>query len=243
MLVQETEAIAATTAGVSSRPTAASATRAPRPGVTTLRALSTPSAASRPPLLGPVALVRSVLATHGLRGLWLGQSGTLLRETGGSSAWFTTYEVLTAALLARRQRAGRDRGAPLARKDLRMWELLLAGACAGVSYNVVLFPADSIKSAMQTEAELRGPIVHGDPPRPRRGRGFVGTARDIYVRRGVRGLYAGLGVTVVRSAPSSALIFLIYETLEKQFGGWFVRGGVRAGRGEASMDYRSMDAL
>ncbi|KAG1869315.1 hypothetical protein C8R48DRAFT_771464 [Suillus tomentosus] len=40
------------------------------------------------PLPGPVAIRMSVIHTEGLRGLWLGQTGTLIRECGGGAAWF-----------------------------------------------------------------------------------------------------------------------------------------------------------
>ncbi len=77
-----------------------------------------------------------------------------------------------------------------ARLELKEWESAIAGACAGVAYNIVLFPADSVKSALQTEEELR----------PRNGassggarRTFWGMGRAMYASQGVRGLYAGHG--------------------------------------------------
>jgi len=100
----------------------------------------------------------------------------------------------------------------LSKKDLNAWELGVAGACAGIAYNVSLFPADSVKSALQTEEELR-PRAPG-VPRPT----FFQTFKSMYKAQGIRGLYAGLGVTMARSAPSSAMIFLIYDGLNKKFG-------------------------
>ncbi|PWN99163.1 mitochondrial carrier [Tilletiopsis washingtonensis] len=174
--------------------------------------LSNPGVA--PKLLpGPLALVRDTLRTHGLRGLWLGQTGTLLRETGGGMAWFLAFEGVCRAAQTRRRNAGRK----AAKQDLSAPELMLAGACAGVGYNVVLFPADSVKSTMQTTAELAraGAGAAADVAPATARNGFVATFRDIYRRRGVRGLYAGCGVTCLRSGPSSALIFLMYTKLEQ----------------------------
>jgi ornithine carrier protein len=51
----------------------------------------------------------------------------------------------------------------------------------------VLFPADTIKSAMQTRAELR--------PDQKHGLSFAGTAKEIYAARGLRGLYAGYALS------------------------------------------------
>ena len=179
-----------------------------------------PSSSSSKPdfrrLPGPIAVLRSTIRAHGLRGLWLGQTGTLIRESGSAVVWFGTKETVASFLLQRRARA--NVGGPeeaqtfTSTKELRTWESALAGACAGVAYNVVLFPADSVKSALQTAEELRPPGVGGQKLT------FWGTAREMYKRQGVRGLYAGCGITTARAIPSSAIIFLIYDGLSKRFG-------------------------
>ena len=85
------------------------------------------------------------------------------------------------------------------RDSLSSLELATSGALAGICYNVSLFPADSVKSAMQTEHELRAQagLAKATPT------GFLQTLLNIYQTRGIRGLYAGVGVTCLRSAPSS----------------------------------------
>lgn len=193
----------------------------PLTGATTTRAYSTAAsaAAAKPKLQGPLEIIRSTIATHGIRGLWLGQTGTLFRETGGSAAWFGAYEAVSRAFISVKQAQTHD--ATITKKDLSTWQLMTAGACAGMSYNIVLFPADCVKSAMQTEEELRPRVRGADGKFIGEGPKFWSVARRIYASRGVAGLYAGCGVTVARAAPSSAMIFLIYETLEARFGGYF----------------------
>jgi len=139
------------------------------------------------------SLILQTLRQDGVRGLFHGFSGTLLRETGGGIAWFLSFELATRELIA--LHSSRRNGPLLTKSDLGALELALCGAVAGISYNVSLFPADSIKSAMQTERELRGATA----PRT----GFFAMLLRIYRTRGVAGLYAGLGVTCLRSAPSS----------------------------------------
>ncbi|KAI5122006.1 hypothetical protein M0805_001838 [Coniferiporia weirii] len=158
---------------------------------------------------GPFTILRNTVRTHGMRGLWLGQTGTLIRESGGAVAWFGSKEAVCAYLLRRR---GARTGEALTSKDLHAWESAVAGACAGVAFNVVLFPADSVKSALQTAEELRPPAEAGAKPLT-----FWSVAREMYVKRGVKGLYAGLGITTARAIPSSAMIFLIYDGLSKRF--------------------------
>ncbi|KAM0789301.1 hypothetical protein ACM66B_000141 [Microbotryomycetes sp. NB124-2] len=163
---------------------------------------------------GPVEITKQILKTDGVRGLWLGQLGTFLRETGGGAAWFLTFEFLSRSFVQRRINKGqthspKDSNVPLSKGDLSAIELMASGAAAGVVYNVVLFPADCIKSTIQTEDELRGVGQR---------RSFLQVGKDIYKARGVKGLYQGCGLTALRAAPSSALIFYIYSRLESIFG-------------------------
>jgi len=160
------------------------------------------------PLPGPISVLKSVIRTTGIRGLWLGQTGTLIRETGGAAAWFSSKEFTASLLLSRRSS---KTSTPLTKKDLLLWESAVSGASAGVLYNVALFPADTVKSTMQTEEELR-PRAKG-VPRPT----FFGLFKEMYAKQGLKGLYAGCGITIARSVPSSALIFLIYDGLSQRF--------------------------
>lgn len=161
-------------------------------------------------LPGPLALVKEVLRTEGVRGLWLGQTGTFLREAGGAVAWFGTKEYV-AKLLLRQHTTSSPAAPPLTPKDLAVWESALAGAAAGIAYNIALFPADSVKSTLQTELELRG--GRAGPKST-----FFGTFVALWRAKGLKGLYAGCGVTVARAIPSSAMIFVIYDTLDRTFG-------------------------
>lgn len=153
-------------------------------------AASTSASAAIRALPGPVALARQVVASDGVAGLWLGQTGTLLRETGGGVAWFLAFEATCREFMSRRSKTNR----PDQKSDLSSLELVTAGAAAGIGYNVILFPADCIKSTIQTEKELK-------PHQPLAG--FLETGARIYKQRGIRGLYAGCGITCLRSAPSS----------------------------------------
>lgn len=161
---------------------------------------------------GPFALIADTVRTSGIKGLWLGNTGTLVRETGGGVAWFGAYELLARYFVQQHQMRA-PAGYVSTKSDLTAWQLMVAGAAGGVSYVVSLFPADSIKSTMQTYAELNpGKQVPG----------FLQTGRDIWKARGIRGLYAGCGLTCLKSGPSSAMIFAIFETLKTHLGWVFV---------------------
>uniref|UniRef100_A0A060T8Z6 ARAD1D14916p n=1 Tax=Blastobotrys adeninivorans TaxID=409370 RepID=A0A060T8Z6_BLAAD len=143
----------------------------------------------------------NVYRQEGISGFWRGQTGTLLRECGGSAAWFGANEYVKQLF---RDASSRDYNTTT--------EVLLAGSAAGMSYNLSLFPADTIKSRMQTEAELA--VAHGQPTTRST---FLSTARAIVRSGGISALYRGCGITVCRSAPSSAIIFLTYEKLKELF--------------------------
>ncbi|SCV69832.1 BQ2448_1226 [Microbotryum intermedium] len=159
------------------------------------------------PQRGPVSIFRFILKADGIKGLWLGQTGTLIRETGGSIAWFSAFELCSSQLIERRHRAGQvsQSGARVTKADLSALELMASGAAAGVSYNCVLFPADCIKSTIQVEDEMKGGRKVGEKRRT-----FLQVGKDIYRARGIKGLYQGCGLTALRAAPSSALIFYMY---------------------------------
>ncbi|GAA96988.1 uncharacterized protein L969DRAFT_54266 [Mixia osmundae IAM 14324] len=199
------------------------ATNALKPKVAPAAAFSTSTAQAKAETMsfraraaelpGALVLARQQIAQKGFRGLWLGQTGTLFRETGGSAAWFLAFEVVSSYFIRARRRQQAVTGAEptFTRRDLKPWQLMLAGASAGMSYNAILFPADSIKSAMQTHDEMGGG-THSKPT------GFLQTGRNIYASRGIKGLYSGAGITIARAAPSSAIIFVLYGELEKLFG-------------------------
>lgn len=159
-------------------------------------------------LPGPISILASVIRNTGFRGLWLGQTGTLIRETGGGAAWFACKEFVGLKLVQRRTKLS---GVEMGRKDILPWESAVAGACAGAAFNLSLFPADTVKSVIQTEEELR-PRGKGIPAPT-----FFGTAKTMYTAQGIRGFYSGCGITVARSIPSSGLIFLIYDGLSRYF--------------------------
>lgn len=195
---------------------------------------------------GPISIIRSTIRTHGLHGLWLGHTGTLLRETGGTAAWFTVKEWVAGALRDRRVEASSSvdikhfatidvgvRDSTLG-PDLLPWESALSGAIAGAACVLALYPADTVKSAIQTEEEMRSstpsaqrskrsPLTSPTASSPNaptsdsvirpHNNSFWRTLTRMYTLHGLRGLYAGCGMTVARAVPSSGIVFLVYDGL------------------------------
>lgn len=151
---------------------------------------------SRPGVLGTIA---SIYRHQGILGYWHGQFGTFIRETGGGAAWFGGYEGMK--MLFKKWNGSND-------NDLLVWQRMLSGSIAGASYNFMFYPADTIKSRMQTEDVKR--LTGGKST-------FSAVGKALWKQHGIQGMYRGCGITVGRSIPSSAFIFVIYEELKKRW--------------------------
>ncbi|KAI1357055.1 mitochondrial carrier domain-containing protein [Xylaria sp. FL0043] len=154
-----------------------------------------------------MSVIRDVYKHEGLRGFWRGQMGTFLRESGGSAAWFGSKETTTKMfrLLNEQSATSQLEKDALATETLPLWQQAVAGASAGMSYNFLFFPADTIKSRMQTSP------VGGTG----QNRSFMQEVRALWNACGIRGFYRGCGITVLRSAPSSAFIFMVFDGLKR----------------------------
>lgn len=181
---------------------------------------SSSEAATKAP--GIASVIKEVYKHEGLRGFWHGQMGTFLREAGGCAAWFGSKETTTKLFHVLNERAAAaqsqsqsqsqpERDNALATEVLPLWQQAVAGASAGMSYNFLFFPADTIKSRMQTAPVGRGPAHQ------QHRRSFLQEGRALWNQHGLRGMYRGCGITVLRSAPSSAFIFIVFDGLKQHF--------------------------
>ena len=180
--------------------------------------MQVPSSASPLRTQKVVPIISSIFRHHGIFGFWHGQLGTLIRETGGSAAWFGVYEAVSAFFRQRSERA-QSSASPHLHK-IPLWQQMLAGASGGVAYTLACFPADTIKSRMQTEnvptSRARGEASGAG--RSSRGRQkFWASGLSLWRQQGMKGLYRGCGITVAKSAPSSGLIFAVYDALSRAF--------------------------
>ncbi|EGV61884.1 mitochondrial ornithine carrier protein [Yamadazyma tenuis] len=133
-------------------------------------------------------VIGDVVKKDGVLGLWKGLGSTLLREINGTAIWFGTYEVVSEYLNKK------NPGSSL--------NPLTSGAIAGITFNFAIFPIDTIKSNIQTNAVLSSTDTT-----------YWKTMKKV----GIRNLYNGLGITLIRSIPANAMIFYSYELLKNNF--------------------------
>ena len=138
---------------------------------------------------GPIDCIQQTLKSEGLvKGLYKGNGATLLREIPGNFFWYGVYEGTCLAMVP-------EGGT---KKDVGTMTHLLGGAMAGVAYWTAFYPADTVKSAIQTNPDFAQ-------------KSFGSTFMSMLRNEGAGALYRGWGITVLRAAPAHALIFACYE--------------------------------
>lgn len=142
------------------------------------------------------AVIKDILRTDGVTGLFKGFQSTLIREVVGTAIWFGTFESVNQYL---------EQKYP--NKD---WTVLLSGAAAGITFNTSIFPIDTIKSNIQTYD-----IYH--PHQKGKELSTWKMSSQLVKELGILRLYNGLGITLIRAVPANAIIFYTYEFLKKNF--------------------------
>lgn len=160
---------------------------------------------NKPKKFGTGRALLKVLKNSGIAGLYRGFFWTFIRETGGGAAWFTSYELALRAMF--NQSVASKSGLQFDKKHLESWQLVTAGGIAGFTYNLTMFPADVMKSIYQTQSVKTGQNQSS----------AMSTISRIFKQDGIRGFYRGMGITLLRAIPSNALIFFVYETVQKQW--------------------------
>lgn len=135
-------------------------------------------------------ITSEIFKHQGFKGLWKGHLATMLRECGGSMAWFGNYEFVIEYFAN-----GETNYKP------KIHELMIAGAGAGIGYHCTLFPADTVKSILQTNDQ--------------KGLTFMKVVKQIYRTKGILGFYSGMGITLFKSIPTSAMMFIAYEKMKE----------------------------
>lgn len=92
----------------------------------------------------------------------------------------------------------------------------VAGTIASVTAKTGTFPLDLVRKRIQVQGPTRGGYVHKNIPEYA---GAVAALRTILRQEGARGLYRGLTVSLLKSAPASAVTMWTYERALKFYSG------------------------
>ncbi|KZT73964.1 mitochondrial carrier [Daedalea quercina L-15889] len=87
---------------------------------------------------------------------------------------------------------------------------MIAGAGGGLVASVATCPLDVIKTRLQAQRHAHGTNSY---------EGVVATFKSVLKHNGIRGLYRGLGPTILGYLPTWAIYFAVYDGIKERFGG------------------------
>lgn len=153
--------------------------------------LQQPTSSTRP---SAFQLVQNIVSKEGPLALYKGMGLPLATVAFQNAVAFQAY-----ALLSRAFDNNNKRNEPPSYKSVA-----LAGVGAGTIQTAILTPVELIKIQLQVNT-CRRPTTSSFHFGP------IMVAKGILQREGIKGLYRGLGITVLRDAPAHGVYFWTYE--------------------------------
>ena len=89
-------------------------------------------------------------------------------------------------------------------KDLKPHQIFLAGAFTGVTSQVFVVPGERMKCLLQIQRHSKGKNKYKGP---------FDCIKHIYREEGLRGVYRGTGVGLLRDVPGLGMFFMSYELI------------------------------
>lgn len=144
-------------------------------------------------------VLRNVAASEGPLALYRGMAAPLASVTFQNAMVFQIYAVLSRAF---------DSSIPST--DPPSYKgVALGGVGTGAIQSLMLSPVELVKIRLQLQRQL-----HDGPDQANRGP--VGVAKNIFRTEGLRGLYRGLTITMLRDSPSHGFYFWTYEYMREK---------------------------
>ena len=139
--------------------------------------------------------IREIWRQEGGKGFFQGLGAGVGQVVPYMGSFFTVYEALRPPLSVL--------SLPFGSGDAT------AGVLAGIAAKTAVFPLDLIRKRLQVQGPSRTRYAGGSIPVY--GEGIWRTGRRILKREGWKGLYRGLCVGLIKSAPASAVTMWTYE--------------------------------
>ena len=133
-----------------------------------------------------------------------GLSAILVRDTPTFGAYFVVYEAVVDATAKAMTRRGADHVTQADASKRVLWtSQLVGGAAAGLACWTLALPMDVVKSVVQA-APLNEPAPS-----------IASAASSVYHRAGAAGFWAGAGPCLLRSVPTNAVTFFVFEYVKE----------------------------
>ncbi|KAI5607156.1 mitochondrial carnitine/acylcarnitine carrier protein, partial [Silurus asotus] len=151
-----------------------------------------PAPGQTPFYAGTFDCFRKTLAKEGVRGLYKGMAAPIIGVTPMFAVCFFGF-----GLGKKLQQKSPD-------EILTYPQLFTAGMLSGVFTTAIMTPGERIKCLLQIQASS-GEIKYAGP---------MDCAKQIYKESGIRGIYKGTALTLMRDVPASGMYFMTYEWLK-----------------------------
>ena len=148
--------------------------------------------------------IRDIARDEGVKGFFRGLGAGVAQVVPYMGLFFCAYETLRPPLA--------DLSLPFGSGDVA------AGGLASLFAKTGVFPLDLIRKRLQ----VQGPSLrrYAGGRIPIYSKSILGTGKAILIKEGWRGLYRGLGVGLIKSAPASAITMWTYERALKILKEW-----------------------
>lgn len=145
---------------------------------------------------GPIDVVQKLIKNEGLGGFYKGVLTPLVGVGACVSIQFAVNEYMKRFFIKRNE--------SLADKMLSLKQFYICGTAAGFLNGFLASPIEHIRIRLQTQTNANG--LYNGP---------IDCAKKIYQIAGIRGIFRGLGPTLVREAHGMGIYFATYEFLVK----------------------------
>ncbi|KAI4325289.1 hypothetical protein MLD38_030701 [Melastoma candidum] len=151
-----------------------------------------------------VSVLRKIVRDEGSAALFRGMGAPLAAVTFQNAMVFQVYASLSRALDTSNSSQGPPSYAGVA----------LGGVGAGALQSFVISPVELLKVRLQLQT--CGSSADRLHQNHHHHKGPLRVARTIFHREGIRGLYRGLSITMLRDSPSHGVYFFTYEYTREQ---------------------------
>mmetsp|Transcript_2462 Transcript_2462/g.6644 ORF Transcript_2462/g.6644 Transcript_2462/m.6644 type:complete len:277 (+) Transcript_2462:1043-1873(+) len=166
---------------------------------------------------GVFGALSKTLRSEGVRGLYRGVSAPLVASTPIYAISFWGYDV-GQTLVKKYLRSQGDEIRPLT-----IPEITLAGGFSALPMIIVMAPTERIKCLLQVQTNVNSNNETsgkaGKAPAPKYN-GMVDCATKIYKEGGIRSVYKGTVLTLMRDVPGSIAWFGTYEIIKRSLVEW-----------------------
>jgi solute carrier family 25 carnitine/acylcarnitine transporter 20/29 len=142
-------------------------------------------------------MLRNIMVREGLPGLYQGITAPLVAVVPAFAVMFWSYDLAKSVQLKRQQNPA---------DELSLGQIAAAGAFSGVPFASIVGPLERFKCLMQVDKI--------------RYSGFGDCVRQVYREGGLRSVFRGTGMTVIRDVPGNAIYFAGYEFWRQRLCEW-----------------------